>query len=48
MRASPDQHEATPAGPPARKAGVKRTALLVAAIAVAIYAAFILSGVLAQ
>lgn len=32
----------------ARRRGVRRTALIVAAIAVAVYVAFILSGVVAQ
>jgi len=47
MRAKPDPADRT-SGDAAWRAGVRRTALLFAAIAVVIYALFILSGVLAQ
>jgi hypothetical protein len=46
MRAKPDTNE--PVDIAARRARARRTALLFAGIAVAIYVLFILSGVLAQ
>jgi hypothetical protein len=43
MPVSPDHHSDKPAGDTARR-GVRRTVLVLVVVAVAIYAAFILSG----
>lgn len=48
MPATPDHDERRPLDETMRRARARRTALLFAGIAVAIYALFILSGVLAQ